>query len=165
MKMANPSGAATRNAANGERNVAKTAMKIGVKTGVKTGERAATVIKMAIRVFARQKPRHRPGLFSFAAASRMSLMGHSLQTHSAPVPVNVRSWSVSDQIADEAECRLSAASRHRLGNANFLLRVVSPAPQQVSRSQCHHSQVRTTKLCGPPCAMGTERGLKSSYFL
>src|ERR1051326_3138695 len=42
-----------------------------------------------------------------------------------------------------------------LGNANFRLRLVSPAPQQASRSQCHQNQVRTTEPCGPPCAVGT----------
>jgi hypothetical protein len=42
----------------------------------------------------------------------MSALGHSLQTDSAPVPINVRYVSDSDQIADEAECRLSANSGH-----------------------------------------------------
>src|SRR5690349_3204942 len=51
-----------------------------------------------------------------------------------------------------------------LGNASFLLRVVSPAPQQVSRSQCRHSQVRTAGLCGPPCAMGTGTRIEEFLF-
>src|ERR1051326_1866549 len=41
------------------------------------------------------------------------------------------------------------------GNADFPPRVVSPAPQHASRSQCHQNQARTTELRGPPCAVGT----------
>jgi len=36
----------------------------------------------------------------------MSALGHSLQTHSAAVPINVRYTSDSGQILDEAGCRL-----------------------------------------------------------
>src|ERR1700730_16651729 len=72
--------------------------------------------------------------------------------------------SIATKSQDAARCLLSAASGHRLGNANFLLRVVPPAPQQVSRSQCHHSQVRTTELCGPPCAMGTGTRIEEFLF-
>jgi hypothetical protein len=52
---------------------------------------------------------------SFAAiefAARMSALGHSLQTLFAPVRTNVRYASDSDQIANAAECRLSARSGH-----------------------------------------------------
>jgi hypothetical protein len=42
----------------------------------------------------------------------MSAMGHSLQTHSAPAPFNVRYAFGSDQVAHEARCRLSARSGH-----------------------------------------------------
>jgi hypothetical protein len=38
----------------------------------------------------------------------MSALGHSLQTHSALVPINVRYASDSDQIADEVGCPLSS---------------------------------------------------------
>ena len=40
----------------------------------------------------------------------MTVKGHSLPIHSARVPINVRYASDSDQIADEAVCRLSANS-------------------------------------------------------
>jgi hypothetical protein len=39
----------------------------------------------------------------------MSALGHSLQTHSARVPIYVRYASDSDQIADEAGCRAISA--------------------------------------------------------
>src|ERR1700730_9486875 len=42
----------------------------------------------------------------------MSALGQTLPIHLAPVPINVRYASNSDQIADEAECPLSAKSGH-----------------------------------------------------
>ena len=90
----------------------------------------------------------------------MSALGHSRRFD------DVRVTSAYPPIA---AVMLSAANGSdvpdiNLGNANFLLRVVSPAPQQVSRSQCHHSQVRTTELCGPPCAMGTGTRIEEFLF-
>jgi len=38
----------------------------------------------------------------------MSALGHSLPTHSAPTPTNVRCYSNSDQIADMPRMTLSA---------------------------------------------------------
>ncbi len=46
----------------------------------------------------------------YVTESRMSALGHSLPMYSAPVPINVRYASDSDQIADAAGCRLSAKS-------------------------------------------------------
>jgi hypothetical protein len=42
----------------------------------------------------------------------MSALGHLLQMHSAPVPMNVRYASDSDQIADAPRRPLCAKSRH-----------------------------------------------------
>jgi hypothetical protein len=40
----------------------------------------------------------------------MSALGHSLQTHSAHVPINVRSWSVSDHSRHGSELKRRATS-------------------------------------------------------
>jgi hypothetical protein len=53
------------------------------------------------------------GMGVLSVLAGMSALGHSLQTHSTPVSINVCSWSVSDQIAAEAGCRLSAISGQR----------------------------------------------------
>jgi hypothetical protein len=42
----------------------------------------------------------------------MSALGHSLQTHSAPVPINVRYTSDSDHSRHEYELTRSAICRH-----------------------------------------------------
>jgi hypothetical protein len=81
----------------------------------------------------------------------MSEKGHSLPSHLAPVPANVRCYSNSGQTRVRLDCPLSAKSRHR--DKLFWTSVGIP-----TTCRCHHS-ARACAVSGAvmpvPCGLTT----------